>query len=195
MVERVLFVLSRYREASIAAVAIVLVVYFQIGSDGEFLTSQLLSVVFRDTGPFRLDRGRRSHADDHRRDRSLGRQHVLAGALHDGAALDRLGRAAGDQRDRGTLLGVLIGVVNGVITVAFRVPSLITTVGTLFLLQGMVVSLYNSQPIISPVEEPFNEFSARTSISPRTPRVLAWPDGIHAVPVDRRGRRPLWRSS
>src|SRR5260221_13934445 len=49
------------------------------------------------------------------------------------------------------LLGVLIGAINGLITVRFRVPSLITTVGTLFLLQGVVVSIYNIQPINAPV--------------------------------------------
>ena len=49
-VERLLFILSRYREASIAVVAVVLVIYFQIGSGGEFLSAQFLGVVFRDTG-------------------------------------------------------------------------------------------------------------------------------------------------
>src|SRR5271168_741937 len=50
LLERLLFILSRYREASIAVVAVVLVIYFQIGSGGQFLTAQFLSVVFRDTG-------------------------------------------------------------------------------------------------------------------------------------------------
>ena len=54
LMERALVILSRYREASIAVVAIVLAIYFQIGSDGEFLSSQLLSVVLRDTGRFGL---------------------------------------------------------------------------------------------------------------------------------------------
>jgi len=39
MLGRLLVILSRYREASIAVVAVVLVVYFQIGSAGGFLTS------------------------------------------------------------------------------------------------------------------------------------------------------------
>ena len=52
--ERVLVILSRYREASIAVVAIVLVVYFQLASNGTFLSPQELSVVLRDTGRFGL---------------------------------------------------------------------------------------------------------------------------------------------
>jgi hypothetical protein len=36
----------------------------------------------------------------------------------------------------GLVVGLLVGAINGIITVRFRVPSLITTVGTLFFLQG-----------------------------------------------------------
>jgi simple sugar transport system permease protein len=73
----------------------------------------------------------------------------------------------------GILLGVLIGVVNGVITVRFRVPSLITTVGTFFLLQGVVVSVYNSQPIVAPVQEPFNEIFGENLYGP-TDSIWSW---------------------
>jgi simple sugar transport system permease protein len=49
-----------------------------------------------------------------------------------------------------------------------RVPSLITTVGTLFLLQGITVSIYDSQPIVAPVEEPFNSIFGESLYSPTT---------------------------
>src|SRR5260221_14395372 len=49
ILERLLVVLSRYREASIAVVAVLLVIYFQFGSDGQFLSAQFLGVVLRDT--------------------------------------------------------------------------------------------------------------------------------------------------
>jgi hypothetical protein len=52
--ERALVILSRYREASIAVVALVLAIYFQVGSNGALLSSQELSVVLRDTGRFVL---------------------------------------------------------------------------------------------------------------------------------------------
>src|SRR5258708_36024263 len=50
MMESFFVLLSRYREVSIAVVAVVLVIYFQIGSGGGFLSPQFMSVVLRDTG-------------------------------------------------------------------------------------------------------------------------------------------------
>jgi simple sugar transport system permease protein len=164
--ERVFVLLSRYREASIAAVAIVLIIYFQIGSHGGFLSPQFMSVVLRDTG-------------------RLGLIAVAEVMLMITAEIDLsvsgtfsiapyimvllsiawgvplwMGAAVG------VAIGVLVGFVNGVITVRLRVPSLITTVGTLFLLQGIVVSIYNSQPIIAPVEEPFNALFGESLADP-----------------------------
>jgi simple sugar transport system permease protein len=68
----------------------------------------------------------------------------------------------------GILLGIAVGFINGFITVRLRVPSLITTVGTLFLLQGITVSIYDSQPIVAPVEEPFNSIFGESLYSPTT---------------------------
>ena len=137
LVERVLVILSRYRETSIAVVAIALVIYFQIGSGGEFLTSQDLSVVLRDTARIGLI----AIAEvmlmiTGEIDLSVGSTFsiapyvmVLMSVLWDvPLAVSAVA---------GVLIGVLVGVVNGIITVRFRVPSLITTVGTLFFLQGI----------------------------------------------------------
>lgn len=156
VLEKALVLLSRYREVSIAVVAIVLVVYFQLGSDGGFLTAQFQSVVLRDTGRLGLI----AVAEvllmiTGEIDLSLSGTFSLAPyimvlmSIAWGVPL-AVGAAAG------VALGVLVGLVNGLLTVRFRVPSLISTVGTLFFLQGIVVSIYNSQPIIAPVEEPFN---------------------------------------
>jgi simple sugar transport system permease protein len=158
--------LSRYREASIAVVAVLLVIYFQIGSNGGFLTAQLMSVVLRDAG--RL--GMIAAAEvilmiTGEIDLSLSSTFSLAPylmvlmsitfglPLYAGAAI-------------GILLGVLVGFVNGFITVRLRVPSLITTVGTLFLLQGITVSIYDSQPIVAPSEEPFNAIFGESLYGP-----------------------------
>jgi simple sugar transport system permease protein len=156
VLEKALVLLSRYREVSIAVVAIVLVIYFQLGSDGGFLTAQFQSVVLRDTGRLGLI----AVAEvllmiTGEIDLSLSGTFSLAPyimvlmSIAWGVPL-AVGAAAG------VALGVLVGLVNGLLTVRFRVPSLISTVGTLFFLQGIVVSIYNSQPIIAPVEEPFN---------------------------------------
>jgi len=50
----------------------------------------------------------------------------------------------------------LIGMVNGIITVRFGVPSLIATLGMLFLLNGLTLTVSRSQPVTTPVAEPFN---------------------------------------
>lgn len=168
-----LVVLSRYREASIAVVAVVLVIYFQIGTNGAFLSAQELSVVLRDTGRFGLiavaevmlmitgeiDLSVGSTF-------SLGPYVMVLMSIGWGVPLAVSAVA-------GIVLGVLVGVVNGVITVRFRVPSLITTVGTLFLVQGIVVTIYNSQPIVAPVQEPFSEMFGQ-NLYASTDSVLSW---------------------
>src|SRR6201981_4156159 len=164
--ERVLVILSRYREASIAVVAVVLVAYFQLGTNGAFLSPQELSVILRDTGRFGLI----AVAEVMLMiigeiDLSVGSTFSLAPYV---MVLMSIGWGVplAVSAVAGLLLGVLIGVVNGIITVRFRVPSLITTVGTFFLLQGVVVSIYNSQPIVAPVQEPFNEIFGENLLSP-----------------------------
>jgi len=164
--QRLATLLSRYPEASIAVVAIVLVIYFQVASNGGFLSTQFMSVVLRDTSRLavvaaaevmlmitgEIDLSLSSTF-------SLAPYMMVLASIVWGVPL-WLGAIGGVG------LGVLVGFVNGFITVRFRVPSLITTVGTLFLLQGIVVSIYNSQPIVAPVEEPFNSIFGESLYDP-----------------------------
>ena len=172
--ERLLTVLSRYREASIAVIAVALVIYFQFGSSGEFLSAQFMAVVLRDTGRLGLI----AVAEvmlmiTGEIDLSVSSTFALAPyvmalmSVAWGVPL-AVGAAVG------VALGVLVGAVNGIITVHFRVPSLITTVGTLFLLQGIVVSIYNSQPIVTPVQEPFNAIFGESLYDPRADSLWSW---------------------
>lgn len=167
--QRLVVLLSRYREASIAVVAVVLVVYFQIGSDGQFLSSQFMSVVLRETGRLGLI----AVAEvmlmiTGEIDLSVSSTFSLSPYI---MALLSIGWGVPLPVGAviGVLLGVVIGFVNGFITVRFRVPSLITTVGTLFFLQGITVSLYNSQVIVAPVEEPFNSIFGESLYDPADP--------------------------
>jgi simple sugar transport system permease protein len=172
--ERVLTVLSRYREASIAVIAVALVIYFQFGSNGEFLSAQFMAVVLRDTGRLGLI----AVAEvmlmiTGEIDLSVSSTFALAPyamalmSVAWGVPL-AVGAAVG------IMLGVLVGLVNGIITVHFRVPSLITTVGTLFFLQGVIVSVYNSQPIVTPVQEPFNAIFGESLYDPRADSLWSW---------------------
>jgi simple sugar transport system permease protein len=47
-----------------------------------------------------------------------------------------------------------------------RVPSLITTLGTFFLLTGITVTVANSQPIQMPTQEPFNVIFGENQFGP-----------------------------
>jgi simple sugar transport system permease protein len=172
--EKVLFLLSRHRETSIAVIALILVIYFQVGSNGEFLTVQFLGVVLRDTSRLGLI----AVAEvmlmiTGEIDLSVSGTFALAPYI-----MALMSAVWGTPLALGALVGVglavLVGVLNGLITVRFRVPSLITTVGTLFLLQGFVVSIYNSQPIVTPVQEPFNAIFGESLFDPRGDSLFSW---------------------
>jgi len=141
ILERLLVILFRYREASIAVIAVLLVVYFQFGSDGQFLSPQFLGVVLRDTGRLGLI----AVAEvmlmiTGEIDLSVSSTFSLAPYV---MALMSIawGLPLAVGAVAGVALGVLVGAVNGIITVRFRVPSLITTVATLFFLKGILVSI------------------------------------------------------
>lgn len=175
-VEKALTLLSRYREASIAVVAVILVIYFQIGSDGQFLTSQFLSVVLRDTGRLGLIAVAEvmlmitGEID-------LSVSSIFSFAPYSMVLMaNGLGIPLALAAVISLAMGVAVGVLNGVVTVRFRVPSLITTVGTLFLLQGIVVWINDSQPIVAPIQQPFNAIFGQNLFQPGD-ELLSW----HAV--------------
>jgi simple sugar transport system permease protein len=170
--QSLLVILSRHREASIAVVAILIVAFFQF-RNSTFLTTQELSVVLRDTGRI----GFIAAAEvllmiTGEIDLSVGSTFALAPYVMIlmttswGVPLPITALVA-------VLIGVGVGVVNGVITVKFHVPSLITTLGTLFLLAGLAVTIANSQPIETPVQEPFNQIFGENLFSPTDP-LFSW---------------------
>jgi simple sugar transport system permease protein len=165
MLESLLIFLSRYREASIAVVAILLAAYFQFRNT-TFLSSAEMSVVLRDTGRIGLIAAAEVFVMiTGEIDLSVGSTFALIPYLmitmtNDwGVPLFITGLI-------GILIGIAIGFVNGVITVKLRVPSLITTLGTLFLLGGIAITIANSQPIQTPVQEPFNRIFGENLYGP-----------------------------
>jgi simple sugar transport system permease protein len=163
---RLLVLLSRYREASIAVVALCLIVYFQIGSGGAFLSAQFLSVVLRETGRLGLIAvAQVMLMITGEIDLSVSSTFSLAPYVMAFMAVNWsiplwVGALVG------LALGIGVGFLNGMITVRLKVPSLITTVGTLFLLQGIVVSMYDSQPIATPAQEPFSAIFGESLADP-----------------------------
>jgi len=147
--------IAHYREVSIGLVAILLVAYIQF-QNSVFLTAPLMSVVLRDTARIgMIAAGLVLVMITAEIDLSVGATYAFAPYMMIWMATEwdwSLWLTA----PIAILLGVGVGYFNGLITVKLRIPSLITTLGTFFLITGFTVSFANSQPIRMPVQQPFN---------------------------------------
>jgi simple sugar transport system permease protein len=166
---------ARYREASIAAVAVLLVIYIQL-NNSVFLTSPLMSVVLRDTARIGMIAvGIVLVMITGEIDLSVGATFALAPYLMI-SMVDDWGWSLWITAPIAILIGVAVGFFNGFITVKLRIPSLITTLGTFFLLTGFTVSFANSQPIRMPEQRPFNLVFGQNRFGPRD-SLFSW-DGL-----------------
>ena len=173
--EAALAFIARYREASIATVAVLLVIYIQI-NNSVFLTSPLMSVVTRDTARIGMIAvGIVLVMITGEIDLSVGATYAMAPYLMIRMNTD-WGWSLWLSAPVAILLGVLVGFANGFITVKLRIPSLITTLGTFFLITGFTVSFANSQPIRMPVEQPFNLVFGQNRFGP-IDSLFSW-DGL-----------------
>src|SRR6188768_3028385 len=124
--------IARYREASIAAVAILLVIYIQL-NNSVFLTAPLMSVVLRDTARIgMIAAGLVLVMITAEIDLSVGATYAFAPYMMIWMATE-WSWSLWVTAPIAILLGVAVGFVNGFITVKLRIPSLITTLGTFFL--------------------------------------------------------------
>jgi simple sugar transport system permease protein len=173
--ESALAFIAHYREVSIAAVAILLVAYIQI-SNSVFLTAPLMSVVLRDTARIgMIAAGLVLVMITAEIDLSVGATYAFAPYMMIRMATE-WGWSLWLTAPIAILLGVGVGYFNGLITVKLRIPSLITTLGTFFLLTGFTVSFANSQPIRMPVQQPFNLVFGQNRFGPLD-SLLSW-DGL-----------------
>jgi simple sugar transport system permease protein len=173
--EAALAIIARHREASIATVAIVLVAYIQI-NNSVFLTSPLMSVVLRDTARIGMIAiGIVLVMITAEIDLSVGATFAMAPYLMIRMNAD-WGWSLWVTAPVAILLGIAVGFFNGFITVKLRIPSLITTLGTFFLLTGFTVSYARSQPIRMPVDQPFNLIFGQNRFGPRD-ALFSW-DGL-----------------
>lgn len=164
--------LARYREASIAAVAIVLAGYIQF-RNSVFLSSAEMSVVLRDTGRIGLiAAGTVVVMITGEIDLSVGGTFALAPFVMILMNTD-WGWSLWLAAPAAIALGAAVGLINGLITVKMRIPSLITTLGTFFLLTGITVTIAHSQPIEMPVKEPFNLVFGENRFGPLDP-LFSW---------------------
>jgi simple sugar transport system permease protein len=147
--------LLRFPESSIAAVAIAIAIVFQLRNPG-FLTS-LVPVLLAATSLYGLT--------------ALGETMLMiTGEIDLSAAkiysttpfiayyLTQAGVPYGLAVILALASGALIGLVNGFITVRLGVPSLIATLGMLFFLNGITLTVSHSEPVVTPHVEPVNTF-------------------------------------
>jgi simple sugar transport system permease protein len=173
--EAALAFIARYREASIAAVAALLVAYIQI-NNSVFLSSPLMSVVLRDTARIgMIAAGIVLVMITGEIDLSVGATFAMAPYAMIRMSVE-WGWSLWITAPIAILLGIGIGFVNGFITVKLRIPALITTLGTFFLLTGITVSVAHSQPIRMPVQQPFNLVLGQNRFGPLD-SLFSW-DGL-----------------
>lgn len=173
--EAALVFLARYREVSIAGVAVLLVAYIQF-RNSVFLSSAEMSVVLRDTGRIgMIAAGIVLVMITGEIDLSVGATFAMAPfamiLMNTGWGLSLWFAAPA-----AVVLGVAVGLFNGTIAVKLRIPALITTLGTFFLLTGITVTVAHSQPIRMPVHEPFNVIFGENRFGPLDP-LFSW-DGL-----------------
>ena len=138
--------LTRKREASILLVAIVLAIYFESANSNFLLTSASLENLSQFIAPVAIIAcGEVMLMIGGEIDLSAGMIYALSPFVMYFAI------QAGIPLIPSILIGLLasaaIGFVNGFITVILRVPSFVTTLGTLFLLNGLTLTISSGTPV------------------------------------------------
>ncbi len=135
----------RFREASISVVAILLVVYFQ-AVNANFLTGANLETLSQFIAASAIIAcGEIMLLICGEIDLSVGMVYAMAPFLmHFGVAA---GLPIVVALPLALVACALIGFVNGAITVLLKVPSFVTTLGTLYILNGLTLTLSHGSPV------------------------------------------------
>jgi simple sugar transport system permease protein len=146
----------RFREASILLVSIGLVLYFNSASDA-FMTEDNWVTITHYVAPVAIiAAGQVLLLISGEIDLSVGHMYALAPFLmhyatfyygvHPLAAIV-LALAA----------GAVVGLINGLVTVRLHIPSFVTTLGMLFLLNGVTLIISDAHPV--PIPEPAQQYA------------------------------------
>ena len=148
-------ILLRRREASIIVVAIILVVYFQ-ASNQNFLTQGNIRTVSQFAAATAIiSAGEVMLLICGEIDLSAGM--VFAFAPFIMFFSYQAGLPIWVAIIFGLLASAAVGLFNGLVTVLLKVPSFITTLGTLFLLEGITLTISNGFPALTPNVGAFNQ--------------------------------------
>ncbi|HEY6408321.1 MAG TPA: ABC transporter permease [Ktedonobacteraceae bacterium] len=145
----------RQREGSILVVAIVLVIYFQF-SNSNFLTQFNILTLFEFVSATAIiAAGEVMLLICGEIDISVGQVFALAPFIM--YFVNQAGLSLWVGIIAGLLVSSVVGLVNGIFTVWFKIPSLITTLGTLFLLNGITLTISMGEPVLTPSEGRVNQ--------------------------------------
>jgi simple sugar transport system permease protein len=150
-------VLGRSGELSILFVAVILMIYFEIANHDFLLTSASLENLSQFIAPVAII--------------ACGEIMLMIGGEIDLSAgmvfafapfIMHFASEAGLPVMLAMLCGVvaagLVGLLNGVITVVLRIPSFVTTLGTLFLINGVTLVISRGTPVTPPGSESFTAY-------------------------------------
>ena len=145
----------RQREASILVVAILLVLYFQFSS-ANFLTDVNIKTIFEFVSATAIiSAGEVMLLICGEIDLSVGQIFALAPFIM--YFVNQAGLPLWVGIIVALLGSALVGLVNGIVTVWFRIPSLISTLGTQFLLNGITLTISMGEPVLTPTEGQLNQ--------------------------------------
>ena len=138
----------RWREASIIVVAVLLVIYFEF-SNGNFITDDNLQTLSQFVAPWVIIAcGEIMLLICGEIDLSVGQVFALAPFImyfaHAAGAPLALAIVAA------LVVSALVGLFNGFITVLLNVPSFVTTLGSLFILNGLTLTISRGFPVNTP---------------------------------------------
>ncbi len=167
-------ILLRRREASIIVVAIILVVYFQV-SNQNFLTQANIRTISQFAAATAIiSAGEVMLLICGEIDLSAGM--VFAFAPFIMYFTYQAGLPIWVGIIFGLLASAVVGLFNGLVTVLLKVPSFITTLGTLFLIEGLSLTISNGFPVLAPVVGAFNQVFGNSPYSE-----IAWAIAIAIV--------------
>jgi simple sugar transport system permease protein len=154
MRQRALNLFVRWQEASILLVALLLIAWFETANPDFLLTGASLENLSQFIAPAAIIAcGEIMLMICGEIDLSAGMVFALAPFIMHFA--DEAGLPVIVALLAGLLAAGLVGVVNGVITVVLRVPSFVTTLGTLYLVNGISLTISHGTPVTPPGGEAF----------------------------------------
>jgi simple sugar transport system permease protein len=161
----------RRREASILVVALALILYFQANKD-VFLSPENVATVAQFAAPWAIvAAGEVMLLICGEIDLSVGQVFALAPVIMNFAFQAGVPLVAGVIIALGA--SAAVGLINGLVTVVLRVPSFVTTLGTLFLLNGFTLTITQGFPVQTPGSGTFSLIFGHGTYAP-----IMWAIGI-----------------